>query len=370
MTYYDTEVVFNEMDGITRGIGGSDISVILGLSKNKSAADLAREILGKKSRFAGNNATLAGGLIEEPIAQWYERKTGANLIGPFKTEVDGWYRRSPDRLDLENKTVVECKSSLGYQAKNIWGDESQGEEGIPDYYNCQPRWYMAKPFNINTLSIHGSSDGNVEGCHEIEAMWAKLAVDDAGGEEWVAEKADFAVWVTGPDLLIFTIYHDQNVVDTMMEEAEKFWNKYIIKGKVPPEDYHSKSTQDHVRSLFAQSTDIVRAAPSDIERIAHAYRENEKKLKVLKAEKAKLADEQEAYKAQVFNCIGEDKGIKGSFGTWSWLHTERSVADKDTLKQNLAKEFGVGLAKIDEVFRRSKKTVEYRRSHIKWSDNK
>ena len=348
MTYYDTEVVFNEMDGITRGIGGSDISVILGLSKNKSAADLAREILGKKSRFAGNNATLAGGLIEEPIAQWYERKTGANLIGPFKTEVDGWYRRSPDRLDLENKTVVECKSSLGYQAKNIWGDESQGEEGIPDYYNCQPRWYMAKPYNLHSLGL----------------------AQFAGPPEWVAEKADFAVWVTGPDLLIFTIYHDQNVVDTMMEEAEKFWNKYIIKGKVPPEDYHSKSTQGHVRSLFAQSTDIVRAAPSDIERIAHAYRENEKKLKVLKAEKAKLADEQEAYKAQVFNCIGEDKGIKGSFGTWSWLHTERSVADKDTLKQNLAKEFGVGLAKIDEVFRRSKKTVEYRRSHIKWSDNK
>lgn len=130
------------------GIGGSEIGSILGLNKWKSRYVLWLEKVG----------TLEAGSIDPKFAEWGHRLEPV-LIQKFMDAhpklkvVSGgswvhkdrpWQKTNPDGLiilegDTEPTEILECKTS---QSGYGWGEESEGERGVPPKYLAQVRWYL------------------------------------------------------------------------------------------------------------------------------------------------------------------------------------------------------------------------------------
>jgi len=206
----DNTNIFNQ------GIGGSDIAVILGLNKYRTPLNLWRERKGLDEPFQGNLSTRIGLALEPQNIEEYEGRTG-NSVVMYHGAVDGWYRRSPDGLIYKGDApslVYEGKTSFSFGANRMFGPESDGPDGVPESYQLQVQWYMARPFGDNLI----------DECH-VSAL------------------------LTGPDHRLYTIRRDDKLCRDMLQVAEHWWNTHIV-GDIPPEDTTGeyKDITDRVRT--------------------------------------------------------------------------------------------------------------------------
>ena len=132
-----------------RGIGGSDVAAILGISPFRTARDLYDDKLNIASVAddAGNWVALEMGHLLEPlVAQIFTKKTGLEVFQikkmfqhpqyPFMlADVDYFVRLPNGKIAL-----LEIKTT-NYNAKDHWWKD--GEECVPIYYETQGRHYMA-----------------------------------------------------------------------------------------------------------------------------------------------------------------------------------------------------------------------------------
>ena len=72
------------------GIGGSDISSILGLSKYRTAFDFWEENKGVRERFNGNLPTNIGLSTEQLNMSVYQKRTH-NIVYYYQSEIDDWF---------------------------------------------------------------------------------------------------------------------------------------------------------------------------------------------------------------------------------------------------------------------------------------
>jgi|DEB0MinimDraft_10_1074344.scaffolds.fasta_scaffold05795_4 putative phage-type endonuclease len=124
------------------GIGGSDISAILGISPYKTPVELFNEKINKTVDYAENFSIKRGNALEPIIIEEYENITG-NIVYNHGTIHDKEHNFLFANLDgyVENdmgeiKIVVEAKST---NRKKIWGEP--GTDQIPDYYLAQAAHY-------------------------------------------------------------------------------------------------------------------------------------------------------------------------------------------------------------------------------------
>ena len=147
----DTEDLTREewLDWRRRGIGGSDVSAIIGISPFRTARDTYYDKLGIAAveENEGNWVAMEmGHLLEDLVAKIFERKTGLKIyqikkmfrhpLYPFMLADVDYFITMPDGT----KAILEIKTT-NYNAKDHWWKD--GRETVPAYYEAQGRHYMA-----------------------------------------------------------------------------------------------------------------------------------------------------------------------------------------------------------------------------------
>lgn len=132
-----------------RGIGGSDVAAILGISPFRTARDLYYDKLNIASAVDEETNWVAlevGHRLEDLVAQIFQRKTGfrpfqvkkrfQNPAFPFMLADVDFFVALPDG----SHAILEIKTT-NYNAQKHWWRDRQ--ECVPAYYESQVRHYMA-----------------------------------------------------------------------------------------------------------------------------------------------------------------------------------------------------------------------------------
>lgn len=185
-----------------RGIGGSDIAAIMGVSKWKTPLDVYYEKV-EGRQIEPNKFMRAGNMLEQAVANYFAEETGARVIAApeqlYQHPENPLFLASLDRLYEIDGTnnVLECKTTQ----KDVLEPE-------PEWF-CQTQWYIGV---TGHLGIEGSAIA------------------------WLTRGVDFGYRFIEPA---------PEYIQEMQETAEKFWKDHVLKG-IPPEP----RTEDDIRKLF------------------------------------------------------------------------------------------------------------------------
>jgi len=173
------------------GIGGSDAAAAIGLNRWKSRLKLYLEKIGELEDNVDSEATYWGRILEDVVAEEFTRRTGkavrrvnAILIHP---EFE-WMIANIDRKVVGENAILEVKTTAA------WNNKEWEQDEIPQEYIIQAQHYMA-----------------VTG----------------------ADLTYFAVLVGGQKLLIKELVRDDELIEMIIREEQKFWQ--MVENRTPPE---------------------------------------------------------------------------------------------------------------------------------------
>lgn len=180
-----------------KGLGGSDIAALLGLTRYRSPLDVYVDKVGlTEIDDVETDAQMMGHLLEPVIAGIYAEREGVELYEPDVSPVVHpdypWLRGTPDRLVRGQRLGLEIKTA-GHRQERYWG--TPGTDQVPPYYAAQAWWYMAL----------------------------------FGYDRW-----DVAVLFAGQRFATYHLTRDRDVERNMLELAEWFWTKHV-EPRIPPE---------------------------------------------------------------------------------------------------------------------------------------
>lgn len=218
-----------------KGIGGSDVAALVGLSPWTTPRDVWYSKVGHDGE--GNpvdvfnlvketDAMYWGRVLEDVVANEYSLRTGYDVQATdyqFKGDpkkhplAKDYFIANVDRLvdageklsdkkpedayrplineetgQLFTDKLLECKTSSVYMKDN-WGEG--GTSDVPEYYMAQVQWYMG-----------------VTGC----------------------KSADLAVLIGSNDFRIYHLERNETVIEYLFKEADKFWTEYVLTDILPP----------------------------------------------------------------------------------------------------------------------------------------
>jgi putative phage-type endonuclease len=179
------------VNGRRRGLGGSDIAPILGLSPWKTAYQVWLEKTQPIEDTEPNAAMQYGNLIEPVIRQWYANETGRAVTVPDTYLVHPEHPFLIANLDgiAAGQRVLEIKTA---RYDDDWGEP--GTDEIPIYYATQVQEYLSVTgFNV----------------------------------------ADVAVSFAGRMPVIYEVPEDKEVQQMLIERACEFWA--LVQSNTPPE---------------------------------------------------------------------------------------------------------------------------------------
>jgi len=189
----DSETVFSghREDWLAKrraGIGGSDISAILGMNKYSSPRDVWLSKTGQ-GKDAHSWPIVRGNALERPLLDWFAQQTGRPVQSlPMQRNVERpWMLGSTDGISGDG--ILEAKTASYWVGRHDWAD------GIADHAEIQIQWYMA---------VTGLRHG-----------WVIAALGD-------------------DDPVIKPVQRDQQLIDTLIDAAETFWVHNVL-GEVEPE---------------------------------------------------------------------------------------------------------------------------------------
>lgn len=161
-----------------KGIGGSDIAPICGLSPWKSPLQVYLEKTGESEGQTQTPAMSYGLMMEPVIRQWYEAETGRSVVVPELLV----HPKYPFVIGSLDGIADKCRVWEGKTARSSqdWGEP--GSDEIPVYYMFQVQWYMmitAYPVTDVTVSFAGSMPVNYEvpADKELQELILEKAVD-------------------------------------------------------------------------------------------------------------------------------------------------------------------------------------------------
>lgn len=123
-----------------KGIGGSDIAVIVGMNNWKSPFQLWAEKTGETAQedLSDNEFIYWGNVLEEAVANRFCELTGKTVrrCGMLQDEVVPYFLANVDRLVVGEQAGLEIKTTSSFKRKE-WD-----EDKLPDSYYLQCQWYM------------------------------------------------------------------------------------------------------------------------------------------------------------------------------------------------------------------------------------
>ena len=276
-----------------RGIGGSDIAAVLGISKWKSPFDVWAKLVGQAPEIEQNQAMEWGTILEPVVARHYTQghpgeflTQPGRLAHPHLPYVCG----TPDFLvhsgeDTKLLRGLEIKTA-GLRAASFWGSEG---DAIPEEYLVQCAWYMIV----------------------------------TGLETW-----DVAVLLGGQEYREYTLVADQELQKLLLAQAAQFWAKHVLTG-LPPEPGGSESTAHTIRSLYPRSIANMKTATPEECVVAGLLQEAEMLL-------AEAESQHAALKAKLMLAMGESEALLGPWGRISWKSSKPSdVVDRGAIIADL-----------------------------------
>ncbi len=201
------------LDGRRRGIGGSDIAAVMGLSRWRSPLDVYLDKIGAAPEREESEAMAWGTALEPVIAAEYERRTGRRVqrVNAILQHPDHpWALANIDRLQTDHERgrgVLEVKNT-GYFGGRGWDGDN-----VPDEYMLQLQWYL----------------------------W----ITDL---EW----GSFAALVGGNRLIMRDTERDDELCEAMCIAAGRFWREHVEAG-VPPSPDGSDASADALRTMYPSS---------------------------------------------------------------------------------------------------------------------
>ena len=239
-----------------KGIGGSDIAAILGLSPWKTALDVWLDKTGQTEDTLGNaEAVRWGTLLEDVVAREYSARTEravqrVNRI--LRHPAHEWALGNIDRAVvapgsrvrvsddggtlLGAQGLLEVKTASAYKAGE-WGRDGD-EDAVPVHHQAQVMWYMG-----------------------------------ITGQPW----ADVAALIGGQRMIVRRIERDDEIITAMLERAHEFWHKHVLT-RQPPEP----TTAKDVERLFP--ADNGEAVEADESLLAAYNAAREAKARIAQAE--------------------------------------------------------------------------------------
>jgi putative phage-type endonuclease len=184
-----------------KGVGGSDMAAIMGLSNYKTPLDVWLEKTGRDAGedISGKPQIIVGNALESVVRKWFAeqhpelvvrepKSMYRNVDNPFmQASLDGVCHIKGRRLsDVESFAVLECKTCGEYRS-------SDWDNGVPDYYLTQVTHYLA-----------------VTG-------WPRAYV---------------AVLFGNREFCEYTIERDQDDVNVVVKAAEEFWG-FVQRDEMP-----------------------------------------------------------------------------------------------------------------------------------------
>ena len=289
----------------TKGIGGSDASVVLGLNKYKTPFELWLEKTGQVNvEESGGEAAYFGTLLEDLVAKEFEKRTGKNVRRNnfilHHPEHD-FIIANIDRKVVGEKALLECKTANAFLAKD-WESED-----VPAPYLVQVQHY---------LGVTGY------------------------------DKAYIAVLIGGQKFIWKEIERDDELIQMIFEAEIDFWNNHVL-ANVPPALDGSSAAEKFLAERYAKadaekSVDLDRSYKEKLDRLV----ELKKIIKDLEREKKEIENEiKNELKDATYGFVGNYRA--------EWKQFTRNQVDTKKLK-----------AEFPEIYAKVVKPVNYRKFAI------
>jgi putative phage-type endonuclease len=267
----------------TKGIGGTDIGAIVGMSRFKSKFDVWLE---KTGQAAPKEITLPmklGSRMEPLLSELYTEETGIvpDILDPpiiFMPDKP-WHCGSPDRtVAVQGKMRVLELKTAGDRMSYQWGEP--GTDEIPKDYYLQTMWYMPL-----------------------------LKTDEA----------EVAALIGNRKFAIYKITLDLEILAFLEEEAEKFWVDHVLANKAP-EIEATDGAKNWLRKMYPQDQGAI-LEPTD-EEILDTLRRYSHARKQLK----EWENEADNLEVIIKNIIGSNAGLEGPWGRITWKRAKDSIS--------------------------------------------
>lgn len=232
------------------GIGGSDVAAIVGLSKWRTPTDVYNSKI--EAPVDNDNASMEWGRRLEPvIREKYAEAVGMSVETPpfmFRHQEHKFMIADVDGIRADGR-IVEIKTARTQQG---WGED--GTDEIPDYYKTQVQHYM---------TVLG------------------------------ATSCDVAVLIGASDFRIYTIEHDPELEELLIDVENEFWNEHVVPQVPPP-----PVTLEEMKVAFPVSKKAAVECTDDIW-------EHVEKLALVTDQMKELKEQEETHKAAIQAAMGE-----------------------------------------------------------------
>jgi putative phage-type endonuclease len=191
-----------------KGIGGSDVAAIAGMSNYGSPLSVYLEKIGEAPEKEDNPAMFHGRLFEKTVVEMFEKETGKKTREQGKVILQhptiDFIIGNVDRFIEGEEAILECKTTSGNYCN---------KENIPASYELQCHHYMM-----------------VTG----------------------AQKCYLAVLVFQKDFFIKEIDRDEEVIEYLETIEKNFWNNFVLP-KIMPAPDGSNSATDLLSRMFPRA---------------------------------------------------------------------------------------------------------------------
>lgn len=260
-----------------KGIGGSDVAAIMGLSRYATPYKVwLDKVCGQSDDISDKPAVMWGNILEhivgEHYAELHPERSVRRVNGMMRSIDRPWAQAS---LDYEVRDhdlgwgVLEIKTA-GWRREDDWSD------GVPIYYQTQVAHY---------LSVSGRPF------------------------------ADVAVLIAGQDYREFRIMRDEDDVRVVNEAVDRFWNEYVVPKREPDVEF-----MDNANVFLAHQEQTGDYIESD------GVRELSRWL-IAKSEYEDAKRELDRWSAKLKEVVGDSPGIRTPDGTLTWSRFERRRFD-------------------------------------------
>lgn len=290
----------------TKGIGGSDAGIILGLNKYRTAFELWLEKTSQVDPIEiDNEAIYWGNEMENVVAKEFEKRTDKKVRRSnfmYSHPNHHFIKANVDRLVVGESAVLECKTASAYLAKE-WKDDE-----IPDTYLVQVQHY---------LGVTGKQKGYI------------------------------AVLIGGNKFVWKEVTRDEDLINMIFQAEINFWNNHVLANVPPPLD-GSSAAEKYLKEKYDRAVkDKEVVLPSEFKDYLIEYeqiKQNEKLIKTAKTEIENILKEE---------LKDAERGIVGDF-VINWKNQSRTSVDSKTLKE-----------KFPDIHKEVLKTSSFRKFDVK-----
>ena len=273
-----------------KGIGGSDISILVGTNPYRSKISLWLDKTGKTEPQEGNDKMELGKLMEDLIRQEFERRSGYTVEKPTEPFVDGICRGNIDGLisDATGKpfAVWEGKTTAGYNPDY--------KDGIPPYVYSQCQWYLGL---VNQIYPE------VDTCYISTIVYQMRCIEYKEN----------------------TIKFNPKVFAHMKQTAEAFWNDYVLTN-ISPEPDGTEDCSKLIADKYPNSNGEEIMLDESFEELAEQRAFLKKEAKVIEG---KISEIENKIKAEMKE---NEKALAGKYEIL-WKTQKNSSLDTKTLKE-------------------------------------